>query len=124
MISHPTAILFHSVAGAALLVFYWRTLLSRKGSPEHRRLGRTYLILVIPLMISIVPITLEEVQRGSCNSSTSGWWSLLRAGRPGGPLSTAAAPTATAGLCSVLSLGACSPRASCCSSWGLPGRTC
>ena len=62
MTSNSAMMLFHAVAGAALLVFYWRTLLSRKGSNDHRRLGRTYLILLIPLMISIVPITLAEAQ--------------------------------------------------------------
>lgn len=63
MVSNQAMMLFHSVAGAALLVFYWRTLLSRKGSRDHKRLGRTYLILLVPLMISIVPITLAEAQQ-------------------------------------------------------------
>ena len=64
MISSPQAMmLFHSVAGAALLVFYWRTLLSRKGSRDHKRLGRTYLILLVPLMISIVPISVVGAQQ-------------------------------------------------------------
>src|SRR5262245_65006862 len=63
MVSNQAMMLFHSVAGAALLVFYWRTLLSRKGSRDHKRLGRIYLILLVPLMISIVPITLAEAQQ-------------------------------------------------------------
>jgi hypothetical protein len=63
MISNQAMILFHSVAGAALLVFYWRTLFSRKGSRNHKRLGRTYLMLLVPLMISIIPISLAEAQQ-------------------------------------------------------------
>jgi hypothetical protein len=63
MTSNQAMVLFHSIAGAALLVFYWRTLLSRKGSRDHKRLGRTYLILLVPLMISIVPITLAEAHQ-------------------------------------------------------------
>jgi hypothetical protein len=63
MISSQTAMLLHSVAGTALLVFYWRTLLSRKGSGDHRRLGRIYLVLLVPLMISIVPITLDQARQ-------------------------------------------------------------
>jgi hypothetical protein len=63
MTSNSATMLFHAAAGAALLIFYWRTLLSRKGSNDHRRLGRTYLILLIPLMTSIVPITLAEAQK-------------------------------------------------------------
>jgi hypothetical protein len=61
MISNQT-MLFHAIAGAALLAFFWCTLLSRKGSREHRRYGRTYLILLGPLLISIVPITVAEAK--------------------------------------------------------------
>lgn len=48
----------HILVGTLVLGLFWRALLTRKGSPEHRRAGRRYLKLVLPLLASVVPIVL------------------------------------------------------------------
>ena len=50
----------HVVAGALALACFWGTLLTVKGSRTHRRRGRLYLALLLPLLASTVPITLAE----------------------------------------------------------------
>lgn len=49
----------HVVVGSAILAAFWAALTSRKGSPSHRRRGRIYLALLVPLLVSVVPITLK-----------------------------------------------------------------
>ena len=51
----------HIIVGSAALLLFWMTLLVRKGSAVHRRNGRIYLLLLIPLLASVVPITLRSL---------------------------------------------------------------
>lgn len=60
---HPLVYLPHVTVGAAVLITFWRSMLSRKGSPAHRRHGRVYLILLAPLLVSILPIVLLAARR-------------------------------------------------------------
>ena len=48
----------HVAIGAAALLLYWRALLAVKGSARHRRAGRLYLLLLLPLLLTVLPITL------------------------------------------------------------------
>ncbi len=49
----------HMIVGFAILSAFWSTLLSRKGSPHHRRRGRIYMLLLLPLLVSVIPITIR-----------------------------------------------------------------
>lgn len=49
----------HMIVGFAILSAFWSTLLSRKGSPAHKRRGRVYMLLLLPLLASVVPITIK-----------------------------------------------------------------
>jgi len=51
----------HVAVGVAVLYCFWRTLLSEKGGPVHRRHGRTYFAILVPLLLSIVPIVAKAV---------------------------------------------------------------
>lgn len=55
----------HVAVGSITLFLYWRTILSTKGSATHRRFGRLYLMLLIPVLVSVVPISARAiVERG------------------------------------------------------------
>ena len=49
----------HVLAGLLALALYWRTLLAAKGSRPHRRWGRIYLVMLLPLLASVVPVSLH-----------------------------------------------------------------
>ena len=49
----------HVLAGMLALALYWRTLLAAKGSRPHRRWGRVYLVMLLPLLASVVPVSLH-----------------------------------------------------------------
>ncbi|MEZ5668083.1 MAG: hypothetical protein R3F55_11740 [Alphaproteobacteria bacterium] len=52
----------HAAVGLLALAMYWQALTAPKGSDRHRRWGRRYLILLAPLLVSVVPITLQAVR--------------------------------------------------------------
>jgi hypothetical protein len=52
----------HIAAGVVVLAFFWLTILSRKGSLRHRRAGRAYLLLLLPLLASVLPISLHYAE--------------------------------------------------------------
>lgn len=51
----------HAIVGLMALVFFWRTLLAAKGSTPHRTWGRRYLMTLLPLLLSVLPITAQAV---------------------------------------------------------------
>jgi len=51
----------HVIVGSLVLVFFWRTILAVKGGAVHRRNGRRYLLFLLPLLLSVVPISLTYV---------------------------------------------------------------
>ena len=51
----------HILVGAAALFFFWRTLLTVKGSAPHRRNGRRYLLLLVPLLATTVLFALQAL---------------------------------------------------------------
>ena len=60
-----TAIVFgHIVAGAVALVLFWCAALSRKGSPFHKRSGRIYLMAMVAVIITAVPLSIALFARG------------------------------------------------------------
>ena len=64
--SYDGAMLFHVITANPVLILFWRALLTRKGSRDHKRAGRLVLILLGPLLLSVAGVT----------------WTL---GREGGP---------------------------------------
>lgn len=51
----------HVAIGSVALVLYWMTILSVKGSRRHRRSGRWYLALLLPLLVSVIPISVRAI---------------------------------------------------------------
>lgn len=51
----------HILVGGTALALFWRALLAAKGSAAHRLAGRRYLWLVVPLLVTIIPIGLRAM---------------------------------------------------------------
>lgn len=51
----------HILAGAIVLGMFWRTIMSIKGSRTHRRYGRIYILMLLPLLASVLPISLQRI---------------------------------------------------------------
>ena len=54
----------HIAAGAVALVLFWCAALSRKGSPFHKSCGRVYLIAMVGVIITAVPLSIVLFARG------------------------------------------------------------
>lgn len=54
----------HVVAGLLALVAFWLTLIARKGSLSHRRAGRTFLVSMIVIGVTTLPLTVMVYQQG------------------------------------------------------------
>ncbi|MGB0515280.1 MAG: hypothetical protein ACPGJE_10615, partial [Wenzhouxiangellaceae bacterium] len=60
----------HALAGTIALLTFWSAALARKGSVFHRMIGRAYLIAMIVVVITIIPITLNLLAQGQWPSAT------------------------------------------------------
>lgn len=64
-------LLAHVAAGAVALATFWANALMRKGTPLHRRVGRIYLLAMLAVLASGVPLVLGLLARGR------GWTALF-----------------------------------------------
>mgnify|MGYP000992548078 CR=1 FL=1 len=48
----------HVGIGSAAMALFWATLLSAKGSPRHRRLGRPFLVAMLATVLTVPPVVL------------------------------------------------------------------
>ena len=49
----------HVLVGVVVLTLYWLTLLAVKGGRPHRRWGRLYLAMLLPLLASVLPVSIH-----------------------------------------------------------------
>jgi len=54
----------HGVAGSLALITFWMAALLRKGSPRHRLSGRVYLLSMLAVVVSAVPLALQRLIDG------------------------------------------------------------
>jgi len=64
MSAYTLVLVFHIAAGSVGLVTYWMAGLSRKGSPFHRRAGQIYLLAMLGVILSGVPLAMAMLERG------------------------------------------------------------
>src|SRR5687768_1957949 len=57
-------VLFHVVAGTVALLSFWTAAALRKGSPRHRLVGRTYLLAMLAVIASGVPLAVQRMVDG------------------------------------------------------------
>ncbi len=63
-------VLVHGLAGVVALLTYWAAALARKGSPLHRAVGRSYLLSMIAIVATALPMAVIFVLRGKPGIAT------------------------------------------------------
>jgi hypothetical protein len=61
---YSTAVAVHGIAGVLALATFWGAAALRKGSPRHRRIGQTYLIAMLGVIVTAVPLAAFKYQQG------------------------------------------------------------
>ncbi len=61
---YPAAVWLHLIAGTVALATFWTAGLARKGGPLHRAAGRTYLVAMVAVIVSGVPMVGALLLRG------------------------------------------------------------
>ena len=64
MESYRWFVIAHVGAGTVALATFWIAAFLRKGSPRHRRMGQAYLLAMLAVIASGVPLSLAMVERG------------------------------------------------------------
>lgn len=54
----------HIAAGAVALILFWIAAWMRKGTPGHRRIGQAYLVSMLVVLTTAIPLSLAMLQRG------------------------------------------------------------
>jgi hypothetical protein len=63
-------VLIHVVAGTIALLGFWTAAFLRKGSPRHRLVGRAYLLAMVAVIASGIPLTLQRLADGHTVTGT------------------------------------------------------
>ncbi len=61
---YRTALFLHIAAGAIALASFWAAAVLKKGSPRHRRVGQVFLLAMVAVLGSGVPLVLGLLERG------------------------------------------------------------
>lgn len=64
MDTYRIALIIHLVAGSVALISFWSAGLARKGSPFHRKVGKVYLISMLGIILTGVPLVFGLLNRG------------------------------------------------------------
>ncbi|MEE4330288.1 MAG: hypothetical protein V2J10_05425, partial [Wenzhouxiangella sp.] len=60
----------HAVIGTAALATFWIAALVRKGSPVHRTIGKVYLLAMIGIVVTAIPLALSAGLQGQWIGAT------------------------------------------------------
>lgn len=52
-------VVIHVIAGVVALLTFWTTAFARKGSPLHRGVGKAYLLAMIGICVTAVPMAVH-----------------------------------------------------------------
>jgi hypothetical protein len=63
-------VLFHVAAGTVALLGFWTAAFLRKGSPRHKLVGRAYLLAMLAVILSGVPLALQRLVDGHTVTGT------------------------------------------------------
>ncbi len=62
--SYSAIAIVHGAVGALALIAFWTAAFARKGSPLHRRVGQSYLILLLGILVTAVPLAAIKLLQG------------------------------------------------------------
>lgn len=64
MDSYRIAVIAHISAGSIALILFWTAGLMKKGTPVHRKVGQVYLLAMLGILLSGVPLVSAAFARG------------------------------------------------------------
>lgn len=64
MDAFKTLLFAHAACGTAALATYWAAAFARKGSPLHRGVGKAYLLAMIGIVVTAIPMAITFYFRG------------------------------------------------------------
>ena len=64
MDAFKTLLFAHAACGTAALATYWAAAFVRKGSPLHRGVGKAYLLAMIGIVVTAIPMAITFYFRG------------------------------------------------------------
>lgn len=64
MPAYPAIVSTHLVLGCVALATFWAAALLKKGSPRHRQVGRIYLLAMVGILLTGVPLTVRRFLDG------------------------------------------------------------
>lgn len=67
---YKTLVLVHGLAGVAALLTFWAAAFARKGSPLHRGVGKAYLLAMIGICVTAVPMAIQFYLTGRAGIAT------------------------------------------------------
>jgi uncharacterized membrane protein len=63
--SYKTLIVIHTIIGFAALITFWIAAIAQKGSALHRTAGKLYILSMLVILASVVPMIVVKLQAGS-----------------------------------------------------------
>ena len=60
---YPTVMHLHTMVGVLTLIMFWTAAFSQKGRKTHRFAGKVYLLCILLILASVVPITILTFER-------------------------------------------------------------
>lgn len=67
MDAYRLLVIAHIAAGSVALVSFWIAAFARKGGPLHKRVGKAYLLAMLGVLASALPMALVFIARGRIN---------------------------------------------------------
>jgi hypothetical protein len=67
---YPALLWLHVCAGTVALLTYWLAAAMKKGSQRHRRVGRVYLVSMLAICATALPMALTFLLRGRAGTAT------------------------------------------------------
>jgi len=64
MESAQLPVILHVAAGTLALATFWTAGLVKKGTPFHRRVGQVYLLAMLVIVLTGIPLVLQQIARG------------------------------------------------------------
>ena len=64
MNTYEVIVVLHVAFGAVALATYWTAGLVKKGTPLHRRVGQVYLLAMLAIVLTGIPLVLQVGARG------------------------------------------------------------
>lgn len=61
---YPAIVTAHAAAGTVALATYWTAGFAKKGSPLHRRAGQAYLVAMLGIVVTGIPMVAHNLQTG------------------------------------------------------------